>query len=129
VLDFSKAFDKVPHQRLLHKLEFYGVGGPTKGWIASFLTGRSQLVMVDGESSEPGPVLSGVPQGTVMGPLLFLLYINDINSPTRLFADDCLIYREISSPDDSKQHQSDLDSLVKWSKTWHISFNTDKCFT
>ena len=93
VLDFSKAFDKVPHQRLVQKLQFYGITGPTVRWIESFLSGRSQKVVVDGAQSLECPVISGVPQGTVLGPLLFLLFINDIaeniKSPIRLFADDC----------------------------------------
>ena len=105
VLDFSKAFDKVPHQRLLHKLRFYGVTGSTVALIESFLSSRSQRVVVDGATSTQCPVISGVPQGTVLGPLLFLMFINDIadaiQSPIRLFADDCLLYREIGSPEDT----------------------------
>ena len=104
VLDFSKAFDKVPHQRLLSKIEYYGVRGNTNRWIASFLRGRCQRVVVDGSSSGPSNVISGVPQGSVLGPLLFLLYINDIGdnltSTLRLFADDCLLYREITCSED-----------------------------
>ena len=75
-IDFSKAFDTVPHRRLL---KFYGVRGPLLQWISSWLTERYQRVMVDGESSSATPVKSGVPQGTVLGPLMFLVYINDIN--------------------------------------------------
>ena len=81
--------------------------------------------------SQEAPVLSGVPQGTVLGPLLFLIFINDItenlSSPIRLFADDCLIYREIRSPSDCSLLQKDLDTLVKWSKTWGMMFNIKKC--
>ena len=97
ILDFSKAFDVVPHQRLLNKLSYYGISGKTHQWIKNFLIGRTQNVLVDGHLSDPADVGSGVPQGTVLGPLLFLLYINDlplILSPgtrIRLFADDCLI--------------------------------------
>ena len=91
VLDFSKAFDVVPHQRLLHKLDHYGIGGTTLNWIQNFLTNRTQKVVVDGSSSE---------QGTVLGPLLFLAYINDlpstVSSQVRLFADDCLLYCPIN---------------------------------
>ena len=75
VLDFSKAFDVVPHQRLLHKLDHYGIRGTTLNWIQNFLTNRTQKVVVDGSSSESARVRSGVPQGTVLGPLLFFTYI------------------------------------------------------
>ncbi len=97
IMDFSKAFDKVPHQRLLLKLNHYGVRGATLGWIEGFLSNRKQRVLVDGVTSPWASVHSGVPQGTVLGPLLFLAYINDLpnytESPIRLFADDCLLYR------------------------------------
>ena len=132
ILDFSKAFDRVPHTRLKAKLEHYGVRGNTLKWISSFLDGRTQKVMVDGSISNECHVLSGVPQGSVHGPTLFLLYINNIthqlDSRVRLFADDCLIYREIKSPDDHRILQQDLDRLTEWSHQWHMSFNTAKCY-
>ena len=131
LLDFSKAFDKVPHQRLSAKLHHYGIRGKTLGWINSFLAHRQQQVVLDGKTSSPAPVTSGVPQGTVLGPLLFLVYINDlpdkVSSTARLFADDCLLYRTISSAGDSRALQEDLDRLQEWERDWQMLFNPDKC--
>ncbi len=102
VLDFAKAFDKVPHNRLTLKLKYYGISGPVLHWLTAFLTDRTQRVLLDGSSSDTVPVSSGVPQGTVLGPFLFLFYINDLplsthNSSTRLFADDSLLYRAVKT--------------------------------
>ncbi len=131
LLDFSKAFDKVPHQRLLLKLHYYGVRGSLHRWIGDFLHHRKQRVIVDGSQSAEGDVISGVPQGTVIGPLLFLLYINDlpeaVRSKVRLFADDCIIYRQITSPKDSEILQEDLDALHSWECEWQMAFNPSKC--
>ena len=100
-------------------------------WIDSFLSGRTQRVLVEGEASDDAPVLSGVPQGSVLGPLLFLVYINDlpecVRSPARLFADDTLIYHHIRSPEDVAALQADLDSLMEWEERWGMSFNPSKC--
>ena len=97
LLDFSKAFDTVPHQRLLKKLYNYGIRSNTLNWLSTWLTQRLQRVVVDGQQSKFVPVQPGVPQGTVLGPLMFLVYINDIicggiSSNIRLFADDCILY-------------------------------------
>ena len=93
LLDFRKAFDKVPHQRLLDKLSYYGVRGNLHSWIKDFLTNRKQEVVLEGKHSSRSEVISGVSQGTVLGPRLFLVFINDITKNTssnaRLFADDC----------------------------------------
>ena len=127
VLDFSKAFDKVPHKRLIIKLQYYGIRGPLLNWFESFLTNRSQTVVCDGKHSDPAQVTSGVPQGTVLGPLLFLLYVNDLpdnlKSSIRLFADDALLYDVISNENDGDQLQEDLKQLEAWQNTWQMSFN------
>ena len=131
VLDFSKAFDRVPHKRLPVKLDHYGIRGDALNWIRAFLTDRTQRVIVEGAESDPAPVCSGVPQGSVLGPTLFLIFINDlptqVNSKTRLFADDCVIYREINTDKDCQTLQNDLEALAKWEKTWGMSFHPEKC--
>ena len=120
--DFSKAFDKVPHRRLLGKLEAYGISGSILNWIREFLCGRTQTVVVNGEKSKKAAVRSGIPQGTVLGPLLFVIYINDIldgiESNGLLYADDTKIFREITSEKDSLCLQADIKRLEQWSKEW-----------
>ena len=133
VLDFSKAFDTVPHHRLSNKLEHYGIDGKILGWINAFLNGRTQQILVDGVISESAQVKSGVPQGTVLGPLLFSLYINDLpdslspGTRVRLFADDCLVYRAIRTVEDQLTLQRDIDSLLIWADKWGMRFNPSKC--
>ena len=116
LLDFSKAFDTVPHRCLLAKLQHYKIDHLVWSWIESWLTQHTQSVVVDDTSSQPVPVLSGVPQGTVLGPLIFLLYINDIvagiSSSLRLFGDDCLLYRTIKSIEDSIILQRDFNCYL-----------------
>jgi len=133
LLDFSKAFDKVPHQRLAQKLHHYGIRGNLLHWVQSFLSDRSQRVLVEGHTSASASVTSGVPQGSVLGPLLFLLYINDmpsrVSSTTKLFADDSLLYRVIRSARDSAALQEDLHNLEKWESEWQMAFNPSKCET
>ena len=130
-LDFAKAFDSVPHKRLLHKLASYGVNGKLLAWIHAFLSNRRQRVVVNGEMASWSAVTSGVPQGSVLGPLLFLVFINDlpeaITSPLKIFADDTKIYRVLSTVDDNQELQDDIDSLSVWSEQWQMPFNTKKC--
>ena len=131
LLDFSKAFDKVNPLKLLYKLSCFGVKGNTLNWIQPFLIGRTQTVVLDWESSEEVKVTSGVPQGSVLGPLLFLLYINDlpesIQFQVRLFANDTAVYLTVTNMQDSQVLQSDLDSLQHWERTWDMEFNLGKC--
>ena len=131
ILDFSKAFDKVSHSLLLHKLQHYGIRGQTNNWIRAFLADRTQVVVVDGAESSVGRVESGVPQGSVLGPSLFLFYINDLpdnlHSTVRLFADDTIVYLTISSETDCQTLQNDLDKLALWETKWKMEFHPDKC--
>jgi len=133
ILDFSLAFDTVQHERLLGKLGYYGIRKSIHNWIRAFIYNRQMWVAVDRESSCKARVASGIPQGTVLGPLLFLLFINDLPSvvsprtTTRLFADDSLIYREIKTGEDQVTLQRDLSVLVTWAKIWGMQFNPVKC--
>ena len=131
ILDFSKAFDTVPHKKL-HKLSLYGITGPLHAWLSNFLTQRSKRVVIEGACSESTTVDSGVPQGTVLGPILFLCHINDlpssVSSQVRLFADDCLLYREINTFKDHLALQQDLKQLEVWADTWGMRFNASKCY-
>ena len=132
ILDFSKAFDTVSHKKLLHKLENHGIKGPLHDWLTCFLTRRTMQVVVDGSNSDTTTVDSGVPQGTVLGPILFLCHINDlpdaVASQVRLFADDCLLYTEINSFQDHLKLQKDLKNLEVWASTWGMRFNATKCY-
>ena len=118
MLDFSNAFDKVNHEKLALKLHEYGIRGPDLKWVKGFLDNRHQSVIVNGSLSEPTPVSSGVPQGSVLGPLLFLIYINyltmNVNSKLRLFADDAALYLTISTSSQSEILKKDLDNLERW---------------
>ncbi|KAK7110963.1 hypothetical protein V1264_014752 [Littorina saxatilis] len=130
VLDFAKAFDRVNHSLLCHKLYHYGIRGKTNSLIANFLSGRTQSVVVDGVQSSFVKVKTGVPQGSVLGPCLFLCYINDlpskISSPSRLFADDTAVYRFITCAEDPAKLQEDLQRLEQWEKEWDMAFHPDK---
>ena len=132
-LDFAKAFDKVPHQRLLEKMKSKGISGNVYNWISSWLTGRTQAVRVNDAESEPSDVKSGVPQGSVLGPPLFDIFIDDLDlcaeaiSLLLKFADDTKGFQEIQGPDDRVKLQQALDNLVEWASTWGMKFNVPKC--
>ena len=130
-MDFIKAFDKVPHKRLMNKLEAYGISGKTKAWIQDFLHNRTQQVHIGNAKSKIGKVTSGIPQGSVLGPLLFVIFINDmpdeIKSEIFLFADDTKIFNEVSKETGKITLQSDINKLVDWSNTWKLRFHPDKC--
>ena len=130
-LDFAKAFDSVPHQRLLKKIKALGIHGKVLRWIEAFLQDRRQCVRVNGCTSTWSDVVSGVPQGSVVGPILFIIFINDmpdqVSNFISLFADDAKLYGKSSSPSDRKNIQEDLNSLQTWSDTWKLSFNASKC--
>ena len=133
VLDFSKAFDVVPHQHLLLKLDYYGIRNKTLDWIRAFLTQRQQRVVVNGKKSDWDlhVVVSGVPQGTVSGPHDFIAFINDIAQDItlciRLFTDDSIIYRSVQEKKDEQKFQEDLDRLINWAELWGMKFNAAKC--
>ena len=129
--DFSKAFDSVAHERLMVKLDNIGVKGDLINWIRSFLSGRTQSVNVQGVASKWNIVISGIPQGFVIGPILFVIFINDMPdnvkySMCKLFADDCKLYGTVNNREDNKT-QFDLTNLETWSKTWQLPFNALKC--
>ena len=131
--DFMKAFDKVPHNRLLHKLKMYKIGDVYISWLEAFLKGRKQRVTVNGTSSTWRPVTSGIPQGSVMGPIMFVLYINDLpdclknDSELYLYADDTKIFRKIKCEEDCQKLQEDIECMQNWSDTWLLRFHPEKC--
>ena len=133
-MDMSKAFDKVSHGRLLHKLREFGCGGTLLQWFSSYLTDRRQRVTVAGVTSDSLPVSSGVPQGSILGPALFLLFVNDLpdaieSSDVAMFADDTKIYKKIKSLEDATLLQSDINRLHVWSSASGLLFNETKCKT
>ncbi|KAL8595170.1 hypothetical protein ACOMHN_013843 [Nucella lapillus] len=133
IMDLAKAFDRVNHSLLTHKLRNFGVRGAVLAWIDNFLHQRRQAVVVNGSRSSFGSVRSGVPQGSVLGQTLFLAYINDLperlTALARLFADDTAVYRVVTSVNDQAQLQQDLHRLTEWEKSWDMQFNPAKCNT
>ena len=130
-LDYSKAFDKVDHQILIAKLKRYGIGGSVLHWIEQFLTNRTQTVLVEGCKSSSQPVVSGVPQGTVLGPILFLLYINDLlptlkNSQGFCFADDTKLISSIGGVESKRRLQEDLCRVISWSNLNNMELHENK---
>ena len=133
-LDFEKAFDKVPYRRLLQKIEAYGVSGRILRWIGAFLNNRRQRVVLGEAFSDWENVSSGVPQGSVIGPLLFVIFIIDlpeaIGLPIKMYADDSKVMCELRrnrAADDARRLQSDIDRIVEWCDRWLMKFNIDKC--
>ena len=133
-LDFSKAFDSVPHKCLLVKLQAYGIKGKLLNWSQAFLTNRKhvQQVIINDFQSDESSVASGIPQGSVLGPLLFLVYVNDlpgsISSSLLLFADDTKLFRPITDYHSFQQLQDDILILEQWFKLWQLNFNNKKSF-
>ena len=130
-IDYSKAFDKIHHSIILQKLKFYNITKEYLVWIESFLTDRHQFVLINGSKSYKVGVTSGVPQGSVLGPLLFILFINDLtnnitNSNIYTFADDTKLVHPIQYSSDTISLQSDLNSIITWSKNNNMKLNKDK---
>ncbi len=130
-LDMSKAFDSIPHERLLLKLQLFGVGGSLLLWFRNYLTTRRQRVVLNGIYSNWLPVTSGVPQGSILGPLLFIVYMNDLDNVItcdyKMYADDVTLYHRIVSYDDCSFLQSNLDSFMQWCSRWQMSLQPHKC--
>jgi len=130
-LDYRKAFDTVPHKRLIDKLRGSGINGSLLRWIDQFLLDRKMRVQVNGSLSDWFKVFSGVPQGSVLGPLLFLVYVQDlpqwVTNSIMMFADDTKLWARISTLEDGQSLQRDLQQLAEWSKKWLLAFNPAKC--
>ena len=132
-LDFAKAFDSVDHTILIEKLRWYGIEGRLLHWFRNYLSNRTQKVVIDGMSSRSLPVSSGVPQGSIVGPILFTVFINDLpdvlseKTGSALYADDTKLFRTITTPDDCVRLQEDLTKTGDWSNKSNIKFNPTKC--
>ena len=131
-LDMAKAFDKLNHSFLLKKLESLGIGERLVNWFKSYLSQRKNRVSILGHLSNEFQPSSGVPQGSILGPFLFLIYINDLTSEVKfckieMFADDAKIMKKITSQQDCHDLQSDISRVVVWCNTWHLPLNMSKC--
>lgn len=131
-LDFAKAFDKVSHRALRIKLEGYGIQGQVLNWIMAFLSERRQRVVLGESTSDWSFVHSGVPQGSVLGPILFVVFINDLplvvkHAKCKLYADDCKLLATIKDENDSINLQRDIDEILKWCCDWQMQLNYEKC--
>ena len=133
-LDFAKAFDKVPHWRLVQKMKAHGIVGKVVEWVEAWLTGRKQRVVLNGKMSDWAPVESGVPQGSCLVPTCFVIFINDIDNAISIvtsfiskFADDTKVGRVVKDEKDREELQKDLDNLMEWSVEWQMLFNASKC--
>ena len=129
--DFAKAFDKVEHRRLLAKVKSVGIKGDLLEWIAQWLTGRKQRVVVEGEYLEWTDVLSSVVQGSVLGPLLFIIFIDDIDNDSKVrcskFADDTKQAKVVRSQEEAEEFQEEERRMEAWAGKWSMLFNEDKC--
>ena len=131
--DIEKAFDKVPHKILINKLKGYNINNPVIKWITSFLSNRKQRVRLQSCFSEFANVLSGIPQGSILGPILFLIYINDLldvctnNSALYVYADDAKLFKHVFNLNDTNSLQYDVNNICDWIKNAHLKLNTDKC--
>jgi len=130
-LDYAKAFDTVPHERLLRQISSFGIKNKALSWVRAFLTGRRQKVRVNSETSTWKTVDSGVPQGSVLGPTLFAMFVADVpgevSSPVSLFADDTKMYESLNKENSSDELNSNLSKLQKWSERMQMMFHPDKC--
>ena len=131
ILDLSKAFDLVPHKGLVHKSKGYDIGSDLLKLFEDFLKDREQRVVLGESVSSWESVISGVPQGSVLGPLIFVIYINDltdsVNNKLKLYADDSKILSTVNSWTDALGVQKDIDSISEWMKDWRMQLNTNKC--
>jgi hypothetical protein len=129
--DISKAFDRVWHKGLLYKLKSIGIDDTVLKWFESYLSNRRQQVVINGETSDTKSINAGVPQGSILGPMFFLIYINDIvnniSCNTKLFADDTPLFLVVDNEyEAAEQLNKDIESIHQWSQKWLIKFNPDK---